>query len=571
MGDNKTQDHGEGVSELYPRPGSDILSDSPSDGGFFGYLFKGKDKCEPTLDEVVMLSKTMIGEDAGELPLAADDPQENPDIPAGYTFLGQFIDHDITFEATSYVDRRNDVGTTCNLRTPAFDLDSVYGAGPDDPVDRDCYASDPKLGRVLLICGPMIGGGDIVINDLARAHGKALVPDRRNDENRIVSQVHAAFIAFHNRMIEVLSERTPGLSDKILFEQARRETVWHYQWIVLWDYLARVSGGTDDIHSCLGKRRGDPPNLPNFGKAAPVYMPVEVSAAVFRFAHSMIRPAYLLNRQVVGARVLRQKPAFGRIPVFHPDMSDTLEGNRPPLPQWSIEWNYFFPFATFPKRLMPGVDGDKSPTWTMRLPGPQLSYRIDHELSPPLCYIPDPRPKGHGTVKQTLDPGDQLPELIGTRLMKLLLLEDLAANDPQAIASLPWESLSFLDLMRGRALGLPSGQWVARELGAKELNPSEIQIPNATKDKCVPDSLLTNTPLFFYVLREAAMREDGRRLGEVGRKVLTEVIVGLLWHDMKSFLRAQPSWRPWVQGADTEKFTMSHFLKFAYPMLPDPI
>ena len=87
----------------------------------------------------------------------------------------------------------------------------------------------------------------------------------------------------------------------------------------------------------------------------------------------------------------------------------------------------------------------------------------------------------------------------------------------------------------------------------------------------VPPELLSDTPLLFYILREADVREEGRRLGPVGRRILAEVFVGLIWYEETSFLHAQPSWRPWAAGSAAEKFTMSHFLKFAYPVLSDPL
>ncbi len=566
-----TRDHGEGLSEVYPRPGSHVLSNNPSDGGFFGYMFKKQEMCELTLDEAVKLSTVMTGRDVPELPIAAEDAQENPNIPAGYTFLGQFIDHDVTFEATSYIDRLNDAAKLPNMRTPAFDLDSVYGAGPDDEIDKDCFSKHPEHGWVLLRAGTLIGGGaEPAILDFARNQGKALIPDLRNDENRIVGQIHGAVIAFHNRMIEELSKRHSDLTGAALYERAKRETSWHYQWVVLWDYLARICGGTIEIESHLGED-GATPSLPNFGGAKKAYMPVEFSAAAFRFAHSMIRPAYLLNRQVPGPRIVRGNPGFGRIPVFQPRTLETLEGNRPPFSQWSVEWNYFFPFSGSPVRGMPGVLGDRSTRFTMTLPGPQLSYLIDHELSPPLSHIPDPPPKGHSTVKQTCDAKDAIPANLTRRINRLLLKTDLANASLEVIKNLPWTSLAFLDLMRGRALGLPSGQFVAERLGVCKLSPEEVQIPDATPERQVPSAILKKTPLFFYILREADVREGGRRLGPVGRKMLAEVFVGLLWYDTKSFLRVQPTWQPWVQGTEIERFTMSHFLKFAYPELPDPI
>ncbi len=58
------------------------------------------------------------------------DPEENLWVPAGYTYFGQFIDRDLTFDNTSSLNPLDGSAPT-NLRTPRFDLDCVYGDGPD--------------------------------------------------------------------------------------------------------------------------------------------------------------------------------------------------------------------------------------------------------------------------------------------------------------------------------------------------------------------------------------------------------------------------------------------------------
>src|SRR2546427_448502 len=60
------------------------------------------------------------------------DEEENSGISAGYTYLGQFIDHDLTFDPASSLERQNDPDGLVDFRTPRFDLDCIYGRGPDD-------------------------------------------------------------------------------------------------------------------------------------------------------------------------------------------------------------------------------------------------------------------------------------------------------------------------------------------------------------------------------------------------------------------------------------------------------
>ena len=76
----------------------------------------------------------------------------NPDIPLGFGFFGQFVDHDITLDTTSSFERQNDPEGISNFRTPALELDNVYGSGPS--VDPWLYASggikllvEPEFGR----------------------------------------------------------------------------------------------------------------------------------------------------------------------------------------------------------------------------------------------------------------------------------------------------------------------------------------------------------------------------------------------------------------------------------------
>src|SRR5438552_11265277 len=121
-------------------------------------------------------------------PTLDDPPKDGPDdeesgIPALYTYLGQFIDHDITFDPASSLQKQNDPDALVDFRTPAFDLDSIYGRGPDDQP----YLYDGNDGFLL---GTALTGGDPGAKDLPRnvaTPARALIGDPRNDENSIVS------------------------------------------------------------------------------------------------------------------------------------------------------------------------------------------------------------------------------------------------------------------------------------------------------------------------------------------------------------------------------------------------
>src|SRR5438552_11972893 len=143
-----------------------------------------------------------------------DPPKDGKDdeesgIPALYTYLGQFIDHDITFDPASSLQKQNDPNALVDFRTPAFDLDNVYGRGPDD---------QPYMynGQAFLLGDPL-NGGDPNAADLPRNNAnprRALIGDPRNDENAIVSQLQGLLLRFHNRTLQ----DNPGLA----FENVRK-------------------------------------------------------------------------------------------------------------------------------------------------------------------------------------------------------------------------------------------------------------------------------------------------------------------------------------------------------------
>src|SRR2546428_1368524 len=126
---------------------------------------------------------------------------DNPGISAGFTYLGQFIDHDLTFDPASSLQKQDDPDALVDFRTPRFDLDNVYGRGPDD--QPYLYQDD---GVRMLLGRPLTGNADdpktrdVPRNSPAAGPKRALIGDPRNDENVIVSQLQATFLRFHNRV-----------------------------------------------------------------------------------------------------------------------------------------------------------------------------------------------------------------------------------------------------------------------------------------------------------------------------------------------------------------------------------
>ena len=244
----------------------------------------------------------------------AEPDDENPTIAAGYTYLGQFIDHDITFDPASSLQQRNDPDALEDFRTPRLDLDCIYGRGPAD--QPYLYA---KPGRALFILGADRGVHGQKRPDLQRtADGTALIGDKRNDENKIVAQIQALFLKFHNKVhAQIASRFGPHLADEH-FAEAQRIVRWCYQWIVLKDFLPKVCDKAivASVMPDAGKRE---PRLTFYRPHQDAYIPVEFSVAAYRFGHSMVRPSYALNDTAKSSAFFPfngQQKKFSRIPIF---------------------------------------------------------------------------------------------------------------------------------------------------------------------------------------------------------------------------------------------------------------
>lgn len=265
----------------------------------------------------------------------------NPSIPAAYTYLGQFVDHDITFDPLSELQRQNDVNQLHNFRTPRFDLDSLYGLGPEST--PFLYDRTAPFGQFLIGRGkaterdnlPDAQGGasaDTDEHDLPRnAQALALIGDPRNDENIIVSQLHLTFLRLHNRFLDIAqTENWP--TPRATFERAQTLLRWHYQWVVLHDFLPRIIG--QSTHGQI-LPRGGAPTLAFFKWESEAFIPVEFSVAAYRFGHSMVREQYRLNTRIPPVPIFQP-------PSSHPLPLADLRGGRFLPTNWTIDWPHFF-------------------------------------------------------------------------------------------------------------------------------------------------------------------------------------------------------------------------------------
>lgn len=489
--------------------GLELTTESRLFEGRFGRMFRGLPVHEH--------DPQFLRELADSMNETSDD---NLSIPAGFTYLGQFVDHDLTFDPASSFERSNDPDALVSFRSPRLDLDSVYGRGPDDDpfmynqgtragVERPDHPDDEPvpakheikflLGRITNDEGAPLegfGAGD----DLPRnRQGRALIGDPRNDENTFIAQLQLTFLKFHNRLVDKLAEEE-GLEGGELFAEAQRLARWHYQWVVIHDFLPRIIGHDRLAHFLKTEGGAEKADLNFYTYKYNPYMPLEFSVAAYRYGHSQIRGRYKINN-IVRAPTFTGTPLTTRIQDFR--------GFRSLPALWTVQWPHFFELDE------PGVQIDPVED---RM---QLTLKIDTKLSAPLFDLPEPE----------FDiPG--------------------APHDDE-------RSLARRNLLRGLKAKLPSGGRVARAIGV----PVNQRLTAAQLGFAGP------APLWYYVLKEAEVLHDGEHLGPVGATIVAETFLGVLDADPKSYLSQEPTWKPTLTaaGGDPAGFNMADLLRFAVP------
>lgn len=436
---------------------------SMAEAGKYGRMFPGVPAPETDQALLLMLGKSGSVMDEDARPGPQGEATDNPRIPAGFTFLGQLVAHDITADRSLLL-HHSRLNELRNFRTPRLDLEAMYAAGTTgNPYLYDINDPDKLLLGINDQQQPA---------DLPRNHqGRALLGDPRDDVHLIISQLHLAFLKFHNNVVDYLREQ--GVAPVEVFKQAQQLVRWHYQWIVVNEFLP-LTVGEELVQDILTN------GLKFYSYSDTPYIPIEFADAAYRYGHSQIRSLYTLNS--LGAK--------GQV---FPDCAGTC-----PVPQnRAIEWNYFF-------------DMDKQHP-------PQPSKRIDTRLAHSLIDLPT------SVVGDT-----EIPEE---------------------------HSLAYRDLVRGEALDLPSGEALAEFMGVKPLTPEEVGLRAI--------GWQSGTPLWYYILKESEVRLQGEQLGEVGGRIIAEVLLGLIAGDPDSYLNAETDWQPVLPASEPGSFTITDMLRFA--------
>jgi hypothetical protein len=412
-------------------------TDAPIGPAMYGRLFPDLPSFSAEQELLFALGRAGGLCDCGD---EADDPGSLASVAAGWPFFGQFVAHDITADRSA-PQAHADPSQLRNARSPRLNLECLYGDGPvGHPFlfQRD----DPAK----LLTAP--GGRDLLRN----IEGTAIIGDPRNDSHVVMSQMHLAFVHAHNAFVD--RARASGQPEARVFDEAARELRWHYQTVVLREFLPSLIGGELTGLIVQGDRRFYRPDDQAF-------IPLEFADAAYRYGHSQIRHRYQLNA------------AGGEVPIF-PD----LVGFHPVAPEHRIEWPRLFDAAG----AAPAARAKK----------------IDGRLVGALIALP-------------------------AALTGVTEVEE-------------FHSLAVRDLERGQGVGLPSGEAVARRMGEPPLEAEEVGTARA--------GWSSETPLWYYILREADVRQAGDRLGPVGARIVGEVLVGLLDLDPSSVRHAPQSWKP---------------------------
>jgi hypothetical protein len=127
--------------------------------------------------------------------------------------------------------------------------------------------------------------------------------------------------------------------------------------------------------------------------------------------------------------------------------------------------------------------------------------------------------------------------------------------------------LAQRNLRRGLALGLPSGQGVAKFFGVTPLTAVQLQDQLPVDERAVLNAsgglLLKKTPLWYYILREAAVLHQGEQLGPVGARIVAETFMRMLKRDATSFLNVSGGFTPALPSAVPTTFTFADLVNFA--------
>ncbi|MBL0371420.1 hypothetical protein JJB09_05210 [Rhizobium sp. KVB221] len=414
-------------------------------------------------------------------------------ITAGYTYFGQFIDHDITRDDTALltpVERQTfEPELVKQLRSPSLDLDSLYGKQGDEQKFIGADGFSMRTGNTTAIedAGDFTAARVFAGHDIPRdKNGAGDIGDDRNDENLFVQQTHTLFLRFHNKVAAAIRAADASLAPAGVYSKARDLVTRHYQWLVLNDFVRRFSDpvifsailGTQNL-SLVDAIEPNPLVFKITAAQTPP-MPLEFSVAAYRMGHSMVRESYIWNR-------IFNSPALGDFRFFfrftHLKGNIGRDGGTSTFPSnWVADWRRVYPMEDV--KQFSDIDRATTPLNRTR--------KLDTHLAPVLGRIPSPG------SDETIN---------------------LAASN----------------LRRGSQMKLQCGQDIADAIIAAgdnetaKLTPSQLMTGlTETMRKVIADNdFHIKTPLWFYILKEAEL-SGGSQLGRVGSRIVIETFLALI-------------------------------------------
>jgi hypothetical protein len=411
---------------------------------------------------------------------------------SGLVYFGQFIDHDLTRDETKLDNAAMPPENRTNKRIPLLDLDSLYGDGPT--VSTHLYEDGVSTEQARLRVGETEGGMNPDTNeevpptkdDLPRDGGVTQLGDDRNEENLILAQLHIAFLQFHNRILDCFLDRAipdPERYGRTPFERARRLVTWHYQYLVLNEFLRRMV--LDEVWDKMGDNSW---RLFKLKTGDAVTLPVEFTHAAFRFGHSMVQNDYSLQGR-------------GRKPLLDLILKTPPGTPSPKLkPDQVIDWSLFLNANSGPANIAQNID--------------TLIEDAMYHLPPPSFAIF----LGATSVRVNFP----LPAITLLRGSRIGLPPGQEVCAAYRISPLPEDKIGFNEDTRrfledyDMLKRTPLWYYILREaevLGAK----TEVRRNRALGGEC---------------------------LGPVGSCLVADVLLGVLNADPESYLVKDPKWSP---------------------------
>ncbi len=378
-------------------------------------------------------------------------------LPAGYTYFGQFLDHDLTLEETPLAEATRFASipaTTVNAADARFNLNHLYGAGPGSVRHGSLYETDGcsfRLGTVRTKEGETF---DLPLGK----EGEPASAESRNTENLILRQFCVIFLKLHNLAVQEL----PATLDPLeRFQRARNRVCWQYQWLLREDFLYQLV--THDVYDQVVTRGQHKIDWPRKGFA----IPVEFSQAAFRFGHSMVRERYTLNpeNRKVELRV-----------IFDPAL-----GEQPLAPALALDWARFLDTS------------ESSLTGRTRVP----AMAIDTTMVPPLFHLPPEK------VHHLHEPdAPDLPKALAVRTLQRSASTRLATGEEVAHA------LGFVPLRQRKLEGGEEAWAKLDELGLSGRTPLWFYVLLEGEMECGGVSLGTVGSQLVAEVIDGCLRSD---------------------------------------------------------------